>query len=328
MVSKRFLTTQVFFLVAAVVLLVFYLRHPSARLNVYGQVRDFHLTNSDGQFITLKNLQGKVWVADFFFTTCGNLCPMMSGHMSRLQELFKPYPDVRLVSFSVNPENDTPQALKAYAQKFHADTHRWIFLTGSRDDITKVAVNSFKLGDIREPIFHSSYFVLVDRQGKIRGYYDSTDSKNIERIIKDVKQLNFPLLPTINASLNALAGIFLLLGFLAIKRKDRKWHKIFMLCAFVSSMLFLCAYVYYHATTRILTHYQGQGINRGIYFFILGTHTPLAVLIVPFIIMAIRYALQGQFDKHTRITRWLYPTWVYVSVTGVLIYLMLYVFKA
>ncbi|MBI3602579.1 MAG: DUF420 domain-containing protein [Candidatus Omnitrophica bacterium] len=139
--------------------------------------------------------------------------------------------------------------------------------------------------------------------------------------------MNVPILPTINASLNALAGIFLLLGFLAIKRKDQNRHKFFMLCAFVSSILFLCAYVYYHATTHILTHYQGQGIKRGVYFFILGTHTPLAVLIVPFIIMAIRYALKGQFDKHTRITRWLYPTWVYVSITGVLVYLMLYVFR-
>ncbi len=143
------------------------------------------------------------------------------------------------------------------------------------------------------------------------------------------KSLQFiPLLPTINASLNALAGIFLIGGFLAIKRKDVNIHKKCMLMAFASSALFLCTYVYYHATTHILTRYQGHGIKRGIYFFILGTHTPLAVLIVPFIIMAIRYALRGEFIKHTNITRWLYPTWVYVSTTGVLIYLMLYVFRA
>ena len=140
--------------------------------------------------------------------------------------------------------------------------------------------------------------------------------------------MSLPLLPTINASLNALAGIFLLLGFIAIKKKNQNWHTIFMKCAFASSVLFLCMYLYYHFTSRGITHYQGQGIKRGIYFFILGTHTPLAVFIVPFIIMSIRYALKGQFDKHTKITRWLYPTWVYVSVTGVLIYLMLYVFSA
>ena len=140
--------------------------------------------------------------------------------------------------------------------------------------------------------------------------------------------MNLPLLPTINASLNALAGIFLIMGFFAIKAKNQAQHKKLMLSAFTSSTLFLCCYLYYHLTSRGITHYQGQGIKRTIYFLILGTHTPLAVLIVPFIIMAIRYALRGEFAKHTRITKWLYPTWVYVSVTGVLIYLMLYILPA
>lgn len=139
--------------------------------------------------------------------------------------------------------------------------------------------------------------------------------------------MNLPLLPTINASLNALAGIFLVLGFLAIKKGNKQLHRQMMVAAFFSSAVFLCAYVYYHATTHILTRYQGDGLSRTIYFFVLGTHTPLAVLIVPFIIMAIRHALRGEFDKHVRITRWLYPTWVYVSITGVIVYLMLYVLK-
>jgi putative membrane protein len=140
--------------------------------------------------------------------------------------------------------------------------------------------------------------------------------------------VNLPLLPTINASLNGLAGIFLVLGYFAIKRKEQMLHTRLMVCAFISSALFLCCYLYYHFTSRGISHYQGHGIKRGIYFFILGTHTPLAVVIVPFIIMAIRYAIKGQFGKHTQITRWLYPTWVYVSVTGVLIYLMLYIIPA
>ncbi len=135
-----------------------------------------------------------------------------------------------------------------------------------------------------------------------------------------------PLLPTINASLNALAGIFLLSGFIAIRNKKPLLHRKLMMAAFTSSILFLAAYLYYHATTHILTHYQGQGIWRKVYFFVLGTHTPLAVLIVPFIIMAIRYGLKGQYEQHKRITRWLFPTWLYVSTTGVIIYLMLYIF--
>jgi len=137
-----------------------------------------------------------------------------------------------------------------------------------------------------------------------------------------------PVLPTINASLNASAGIFLILGGIAIRNKDRVRHRIMMICAFASSALFLCAYLYYHLTSRGISHYQGRGLSRAIYFIVLGTHTPLAVLIVPFIIMAIRHALRGEFEQHTRITRWLYPTWIYVSVTGVVVYLMLYILPA
>lgn len=140
--------------------------------------------------------------------------------------------------------------------------------------------------------------------------------------------MNLPVLPTINASLNALAGIFLVLGFIAIKRKDRLLHKNMMACAFMSSALFLCCYLYYHFTARGISYYQGKGLLKILYLAILIPHTILAVLIVPFIIMAIRYALKGRFDKHVQITKWLYPTWVYVSITGVLIYLMLYVFPA
>lgn len=180
---------QIFFVIVALVLLGLYLRQPTKETGVYGQVGNFHLINSNGQTVTLKDLQGKVWVADFFFTTCGSTCPMLSAHMSRLQKLFQPYSDAWLVSFSVNPENDTPQVLKAYAQKFHADPNRWIFLTGSRDELTKLTVGFFKLGDIHNPIFHSSYFVLVDRQGRIRGYYNGTDNKNLEKIMADLKQI-------------------------------------------------------------------------------------------------------------------------------------------
>lgn len=140
--------------------------------------------------------------------------------------------------------------------------------------------------------------------------------------------MQVPLLPTINASLNALAGILLVLGHHTIKSKNIARHKKLMLSAFVCSALFLCTYLYYHATSRGITHYQGKGILRAVYFFVLGTHTPLAALIVPFVIMAIRHALRGEFDKHARITRWLYPVWVYVSVTGVTVYLMLYIFPA
>ena len=135
------------------------------------------------------------------------------------------------------------------------------------------------------------------------------------------------IFPLINASLNGLAGVFLTLGWRAIKGGNQKLHQKYMTAALCSSALFLCTYITYHMLIHGVTRYQGQGILRPIYFFILGTHTPLAVIIVPFSLIALRHALRKDFFKHTRITRWLLPVWMYVSVTGVLIYLMLYVFK-
>jgi protein SCO1 len=186
MFSKRFLLSQIFFVITAALLFFIYARSQAPKLPILGQVQDFELTNSEGQKVRFQDLKGKIWVADFFFTTCSDICPMMSTHMGRLHKIFKPYADVRLVSFTVNPENDTPEALKTYAKKYQADTNQWIFLTGSREEITQVAVKSFKMGDIKEPIFHSSYFTLVDKQGRIRGYYDTSDTKNIDRVTNDL----------------------------------------------------------------------------------------------------------------------------------------------
>ncbi len=132
--------------------------------------------------------------------------------------------------------------------------------------------------------------------------------------------------PTLNAFLNSLSFVFLFLGWRAIKAGKRDVHKKFMLAALAASFLFLCSYLTYHFLCHGFTRYQGEGILRPIYFLILLTHTPLAVLIVPFCVAAVYFALKGDFKKHTAITRWLFPAWMYVSLTGVLIYFMLYIF--
>ena len=134
-------------------------------------------------------------------------------------------------------------------------------------------------------------------------------------------------LPALNACLNGVAGIFLFLGWRAIKQKNKILHKRMMIGAFISSMLFLCSYLTYHFLVHGITSYKSQGFLRGIYFLILFTHTPLAGIIVPFSLMALWHAYKQDFQKHVRITRWLLPVWMYVSATGVLIYLMLYTFK-
>lgn len=133
-------------------------------------------------------------------------------------------------------------------------------------------------------------------------------------------------LPTINAVLNGLAFVFLFLGWRAIKTRNEKLHQRLMLSALFTSIAFLISYVTYHVMIHGVTRYPGQGIWRVIYFSILFTHTPLAVLIVPFILTAVWHAYKRDFQKHTRITKWLLPVWMYVSVTGVLVYVMLYLF--
>ncbi|MBI4436163.1 MAG: DUF420 domain-containing protein [Candidatus Omnitrophica bacterium] len=132
------------------------------------------------------------------------------------------------------------------------------------------------------------------------------------------------ILPTVNACLNATSAIFLILGWKAIREKKENAHKNFMSAALGASFLFLCFYLAYHLSGRGLTRYPGRGLSRIIYFTILLTHTPLAAVIVPFSLMAVYHAVRKDFASHTRITRWLFPVWVYVSVTGVLIYWMLY----
>ncbi|MFN3135348.1 MAG: DUF420 domain-containing protein [Candidatus Kryptonium sp.] len=131
------------------------------------------------------------------------------------------------------------------------------------------------------------------------------------------------ILPSINAIFNLLSLSFLLFGFLSIKRKQVKRHKIFMLSAFVSSTLFLIGYLVYHYNVGV-TRFQGQGIWRLIYFSVLSSHTFLAVLALPMAVITLMLALFGKFDKHPKVARLTLPVWMYVSATGVLIYLMLY----
>jgi len=153
-------------------------------LPVISVVQDFSLVNETNEPFTLSNLQGKVWIANFFFTTCGDICPILSRNMAAFDRTFEGVNNVRLVSISVNPEYDSASVLATYAQKHNANEN-WVFLTGKRETIKELAVTSFKLGSIEEPVFHSSYFSLVDQNGYIRGYYDGTDKDDINRLYRD-----------------------------------------------------------------------------------------------------------------------------------------------
>lgn len=135
-------------------------------------------------------------------------------------------------------------------------------------------------------------------------------------------------LPAVNASLNGLATVFLMLGYIFIKQQKQNAHRNCMIAAFVTSMVFLACYLTYHFNVTAVTKFQGQGIARPIYFFILITHIILAVVIVPLVLMSMSRGLRQRWEAHKRISRWTWPLWMYVSVTGVLVYLMLYVWFA
>ena len=158
-------------------------------LPILGEVANFELTDTNRQPFGSKNLNGKIWIADFVFTTCGSICPIMTNYLSALQRTYDLVEGVEFVSVSVNPENDSPEVLKSFAQKYKANLNKWHFLTGSRQDITDLAVKSFKLGSVDEPIFHSDKFALVDRRQKIRGYYQGTNKIEINKLFMDISQL-------------------------------------------------------------------------------------------------------------------------------------------
>lgn len=159
----------------------------------YGTLPAFQLVNQNGQPFGSAQLAGKIWIADFVYTTCPGPCPMISSRMSELQKPLEKT-DVHLVSFSVDPEKDTPQVLRGYAEKLHADPARWGFLTGPKSAIYKLSHDGFKLaisdgsGEQGIPV-HSTRMVLVDRHGEIRGYYEATEADAITKLLADTNHL-------------------------------------------------------------------------------------------------------------------------------------------
>lgn len=164
-------------------------------LQVFNHVPDFQLTERSGKTITLADLKGKVWIADFFYSSCQGPCPMIAGRFSRLQGEVLKMDGVRLVSISAQPDVDTPGVLRKYAEKFHASPDRWLFLTGEKSQIYNLANAGFllsavdQLGATENPVIHSTKLALVDQSGNIRAYYDGTDDANTRQILYDIGRL-------------------------------------------------------------------------------------------------------------------------------------------
>jgi len=162
---------------------------------VFYQLPAFELVDDKGRAFGSADLHGTVWVASFAFTSCPSVCPRLMEKMALVQHKTRNAPAVRLVTFSVDPEVDTPAKLRAYAKRFKASPARWSFLTGDSQAIQDTVVKGFKLavGDKESAfqILHSERLVLVDREGQIQGYYEATD-QGIEQLAKDITLvLNF-----------------------------------------------------------------------------------------------------------------------------------------
>ena len=241
--------------------------------------------------------------------------------------------EVRFVSFTVDPEHDTPEVLAGYAAAHHAKPG-WVFVTGPQREIHDLAVHGFHLGAARgspgstagdaDAFEHSAKLALVDSDGVIRGYYDSDDTASGRRLLRDAALVGrYGALPRINATLNATSAALLAIGYVLARRRRFADHRSCMTAALMSSSLFLCGYLFYHAHVGSI-RYSGGGLLRGAYLAILASHTLLAAAIVPLVLVTATRALRGRFDMHRRIARVTLPAWIYVSVTGVVVYWMLY----
>ncbi len=167
--------------------------HGNEKLPVIGMVDDFELIERNNQPFKRSDLEGRVWVADFIFTRCGGPCPMMSSHMSQLQQAIGRLKDVALVSFSIDPDYDTPEVLSKYAEEYRAREGIWYFLTGDREKIFDLARNGMKISvkgaTETAPITHGTHFVLVDKLGRIRGYYDINSDNFLGKLAVDISIL-------------------------------------------------------------------------------------------------------------------------------------------
>ena len=188
-----------FFIVVASILLIVVRGAPTRAsamdVPVLGSVPEFSLIEANGTALRRTDLLGKVWVASFVFTRCGEACPLLMQHEARLQPDLPLRDDLRLVSFSVDPDFDTPKVLTEYAHTFGADPRRWLFLTGDKKQVYHLTTDGFHLAVVdaaptkEMPILHSTKLVLVDRGGAIRGYYDSSDPVEMQKLIRDVRQV-------------------------------------------------------------------------------------------------------------------------------------------
>lgn len=309
---------------------------PGAALLAGKTISPFDLVRETGAPARSSDFEDRVWIAAFTFTRCPSSCPRISTTLKSLQEKLSGT-GVRIVSFSVDPKFDTPEVMKSYSEKFGADPERWWFLTGDESEVYDLIQNSFVVSAFpttpeqrkegAEEIAHSDRIVLVDRGLKLVRHFDSNDPSSLEQLLTEARRRDLPSsirnLPEINAILNSTSFVFLMAGWLLVKNRKWRAHGFMMLTCLAISGAFLACYLTYHYFVGTV-RFPGTGEVRSLYLSILLSHTVLAVVMVPMIALTVYRAIRKDFDRHRQIARVTFPIWVYISVTGVVIYWMLY----
>lgn len=162
------------------------------------KIGEFSFLDQEGDTITLADVRGKIYITDYFFTTCPSICPKMTKQLERVQERFKDDSEILILSHTVHPENDSVKVMAKYAEKHGAIPKKWYFLTGEKRELYRLARQSYFVlkpaevgeeGDAGSDFIHTNNFVLIDQKGRIRGYYDGTDPVDVDKLMEDVVKL-------------------------------------------------------------------------------------------------------------------------------------------
>lgn len=326
----------------------------------FEEVPDFAFEDSRGGTLTRADLAGRTWIGVPFFLECTGPCPSITRDIAR-----RLYPelegtDVLLVSFSLDPERDTRETLDIYAAGLGIDRDRWLFVSAPKEtDMHDFVRLGLRVPVQRDPtaaaageaITHGTRMPVVDGDGRIAGFYELADPtlagedplglEEAEALLgarfaliadraRAVAAGPSPI-PLVNACLNGAATVLLLLGIVAIKGGARRRHEVLMKLAFVVSAAFLACYLYYHFAVLPITggptRFNGEGVGKVLYLLMLASHVILAVANLPMVLRTFWLAHREDWERHRRLARWTFPIWLYVSVTGVLVYLVLYRFN-
>lgn len=202
-VNKTAVILISFFMILSVGFLGYYyttLKEHPRRLPTYGnpghKVGSFSFLNQDGKTITEKDVEGKIYVIEYFFTTCQGICPIMNENMVEVYKAFRNDNEFAILSHTVDPEVDTVEQMKNYSTKFDADPQRWMFLTGQKNSLYQMAIEDYLIPiadstveKINPEFIHTQKFVLIDKEKSVRGFYDGTEKSSVKKLIEDIKEL-------------------------------------------------------------------------------------------------------------------------------------------